>query len=145
MKEASHLSPHFPWKEHTVLFYLCKILEKDKIICNCGSAVKNSLQCGRPGFNPWIEKIPWRRERLTTTVFWPWEFHGLYSPWSNKESDTTEQLSLSLSGIGNGKALHYSCLGNPRDRGAWWTTFYGVSKSKRRLSTADNMRKHVRC
>ena len=22
------------------------------------------LQCGRPGFNPWIGKIPWRRERL---------------------------------------------------------------------------------
>ena len=27
-------------------------------------------------------------------VFWPGEFHGLYSPWSHKESDTTEQLSL---------------------------------------------------
>ena len=26
-----------------------------------------------------------------------WEFHGLYSPWGVKESDTTEQLSLSLS------------------------------------------------
>ena len=24
------------------------------------------------------------------------EFHGLYSPWRHKESDTTEQLSLSL-------------------------------------------------
>ena len=22
------------------------------------------------GFNPWIGKIPWRRERLTTPVFW---------------------------------------------------------------------------
>ena len=35
------------------------------------------LQCGRPGFNPWVEKIPWRRERLPTSVFWPGEFHGL--------------------------------------------------------------------
>ena len=26
------------------------------------------------------------------------EIHGLYSPWGRKESDTTEQLSLSLSG-----------------------------------------------
>ena len=23
-------------------------------------------------------------------VFWPGEFHGLYSPWGRKESDTTE-------------------------------------------------------
>ena len=29
-----------------------------------------------------------------TPVFWPGEFHGLYSPWGGKESDTTEQLSL---------------------------------------------------
>jgi len=25
-----------------------------------------------------------------TPVFWPREFHGLYSPWGCKESDTTE-------------------------------------------------------
>ena len=36
---------------------------------------------------------PWRRERLPTPVFWPGEFPELYSPWSRKESDTTEQLS----------------------------------------------------
>ena len=35
------------------------------------------LHCGRSGFR----KIPWRRERLPTPVFWPGEFHGLYSPW----------------------------------------------------------------
>ena len=55
--------------------------------------VKNSLQCRRPGFDPWVGKIPWRRERLPTPVFWPGEFHGLYSPWGGKQSDTTEQLS----------------------------------------------------
>ena len=58
---------------------------------------KNHLQCGRPGFSPWFGKIPWRRERLPIPVFWPGEFHGLYSPWGDKESDTTERLSLSLS------------------------------------------------
>ena len=41
--------------------------------------------------------IPWRRDRLPTPVFWPGEFHGLYSPWGHKESDTTEQLPLPLS------------------------------------------------
>ena len=35
-------------------------------------------------------------EQLPTPVFWPREFHGLYSPWGHIESDTTEQLSLSL-------------------------------------------------
>ena len=51
---------------------------------------------GRPGFDPWIGKTPWRRERLPTPVFWPGEFHGLYSSWGCKELDTTECLSLSL-------------------------------------------------
>ena len=54
--------------------------------------VKNRLQCRRPGFDPWVGKIPWRRERLPTPVFWPGEFHGLCSPWGCKESDTTERL-----------------------------------------------------
>ena len=30
----------------------------------------------------WVRKIPWRRERLSTSVFWPGESHGLYGPWS---------------------------------------------------------------
>ena len=44
----------------------------------------------------WVGKIPWRRERLPTPVFWPGEFHTLYSSWGHKELDMTEQLSLSL-------------------------------------------------
>ena len=52
------------------------------------------LQCRRPGFHPWVGKIPWRRERLPTPVFWPGEFHGLYSPGDRKELHMTEQLSL---------------------------------------------------
>ena len=65
----------------------------------CGSSGKKKirLQCGRPGFDPWVGKIPWSREWLPTPVFWSGEFHGLYSPWCHKQSDTTEQLSLSLS------------------------------------------------
>jgi len=59
--------------------------------------VKNLLgQCGRPGFDPWVGKIPWRRERLSTPVFWPGEIHGMYSQWGHKELDMTERLSLSL-------------------------------------------------
>ena len=32
-------------------------------------------------------------------------------------------------GGGNGKPLQSSCLGNPMDRGAWWTTIHGVLKN----------------
>ena len=31
-------------------------------------------------------------------------------------------------GEGNGNPLQYSCLGNPMDRGAWWTLVPGVTK-----------------
>ena len=51
-------------------------------------------ESGRPGFNPWVGKIPWRREWLPTPVFWPGEFRGLDSPWGHKESDMTKRLSL---------------------------------------------------
>ena len=48
--------------------------------------------------------------------------------------DTTEQLhfhfSLSFTGEGNGNPLQYSCLENPKDRGAWWAAVHGVAKSQ---------------
>ena len=59
------------------------------------------------------------------------------SPWGRKELDTTERLhfhfSLSCIGEGNGNPLQYSCLENPRDRGAWWAAVYGVAQSRTRL------------
>ena len=50
------------------------------------------LQCRRPGFDPWVGKIPWRRERLPTPGFWPEEFHGLFSPWDRKELDRRSEF-----------------------------------------------------
>ena len=38
-------------------------------------------------------------------------------------------------GEGLGNLLQYSCLENPTDRGAWWTTVLGVTKSQTRLSS----------
>ena len=35
---------------------------------------------------------------------------------------------------GNGNPLQYSCLENPMDRGAWWATGNGVTKSRTPLS-----------
>ena len=59
-----------------------------------GSDRKESACNVRPGFNPWVGKIPWRKERLPTPVFWPGEFHRLYSPWGRKESERTERLTF---------------------------------------------------
>ena len=42
----------------------------------------------------WVQSLGWEdpleKEWLSTPVFWPGEFHGLYSPWSRKELDITE-------------------------------------------------------
>ena len=60
--------------------------------------VKNLPIIRRPGFNPWVGKIPWRKEWQSTPVFLPGESHGQrsltgYSPWGCRESDVTEQLT----------------------------------------------------
>ena len=49
-------------------------------------------------FDPWVRKIPCRRERQPTAVFLPGEFHvqrslAGYGPWDHKESDTTKKLT----------------------------------------------------
>ena len=53
------------------------------------------LQCRRLGFDPWVGKIPWRREWQPTSVFLPGEFSGQrslagYSPPGHKQLDKTE-------------------------------------------------------
>ena len=55
----------------------------------------------RPGFNPWVGRILWKREWQPTSVFLPGESHGQsslagHSPWGCKETDTTERLTLLL-------------------------------------------------
>ena len=44
-------------------------------------------------------------------------------------------------GEGNRNPLQYSCLENPKDRGAWWATVHGVAKSQARLKRL-NMHSH---
>ena len=116
------------------------------------------LQCRRPGFHPWAEKIPWRRERPPTPVLWPGEFCGLCSPWGCKESDTTEWLLISLSvaqmvktpptmqetrvqslgmeDLEKEMAAHSSILARriPWTEGVWWATVHRATKSWMQLS-----------
>ena len=80
-----------------------------------------------------------RRQWHPTPVLLPGKSHGPRSlvgcsPQGREESDTTEQLhfhfSLSCIGEGNGNPLQYSCLENPRDRGAWWAAICGVAQCR---------------
>ena len=40
------------------------------------SGKESACQCRRPGFNPWVGKIPWRKAWLRTPVFLPRESQG---------------------------------------------------------------------
>ena len=42
-----------------------------------------------------------------------------------------------------GNPLQYSCLENPRDRGAWWTAVYGVTQSQTRLKRLSSSSRFV--
>ena len=81
------------------------------------------LQCRRPGFDPWIGKIPCRRKWQLTPGFLPGEFRGQRSLmgcrlWSRTELDTTGQLTLSLS-----LSAHYVTPS------LWWLSCQEASRS----------------
>ena len=42
-------------------------------------------------------------------------------------------------GEGNSNPLQCSCLGNPRDGGAWWAAVYGVAQSRTRLKRLSSI------
>ena len=78
--------------------------------------VNNSLQCGVPGFNPWVGNIPWRRDRLPTPVFL-----GFPCGSAGKESACNVGDLSSIPGLGRspvegkGYPLQYFGLENSMD------------------------------
>ena len=54
--------------------------------CLVTQLVKNPPAMQETWEDPSVGKIPWRRERLPTPVFWPAEFHGFYSLWGRKNN-----------------------------------------------------------
>ena len=54
-------------------YNIVKFKKKKKRIC---------LQCRRPGFDPLVRKIPWRREWHPTPVFLPGKSYGQRSLWA---------------------------------------------------------------
>ena len=84
-KPALPLSP-------LIVLVLCGLFRRASLVAQM---VKNLPAGRRPGFDPWVKKIPWSREWLPTPVFLPGKFHGqrnlvVYSAWGCKELDMTE-------------------------------------------------------
>ena len=62
-----------------------------------------------------------------------------------RDTGSIPALGRSLGGR-HGNPLQYSCLKNPMDRGAWWTTVHGVTKSltqPKNLSTAHKTQHNI--
>ena len=64
----------------------------------CHSYVAQLIKNLSAVWETWVRSLSWEdpleNEQLPTPIFWPGEFHRLYSPWGHKQSDTTEWLSL---------------------------------------------------
>ena len=72
------------------------------------------MQYRRPRFDPWVGKIPWRREWLPTPVFLPGSFHGQrnlvgYSPFFFNYKDVGDRKMSSLPPKNVHFLIHGSC------------------------------------
>ena len=57
-----------------------------------------------------------------------WAYLEVKNPYTNAgNAGLIAGLGISP-GEGKGNPLQYSCLGNPMDRAAWWSTVCGVAK-----------------
>ena len=73
------------------------------------------LQCRRPGFNPWVGKIPWRRKMAThsSILAWkiPWtEETGGLQPMGSEKSDATVTNTFQKTWTKISKILYYSTI-----------------------------------
>ena len=75
---------------------------------------ESACNVGDPGFNSWVRKIPWRRDRLPTPVFlgFPGGSAGKESACNVGDLGLIPGLGRSPGG-GHGNPLQYSCLENP--------------------------------
>ena len=100
---SSHLSLGCPEKASQKKEYLRFILSgrngyiisKMQSFPGGSNGKESACNAGDLRFNPWVGKIPCRRERQPTPVFLPGEFCGQrslagHNPWGCKESDTNE-------------------------------------------------------
>ena len=81
-------------------------------------------------------KIPWTEE--------PGRLQSMGSLGVGHDERLHFHFSLSCIGEGNGNPFQCSCLENPRDRGAWWASVYGVAQSQTRLKRLSSSSKGMR-
>ena len=98
--------------------------------------VKNLPARQETPFNPWVRKIPWRRDGLPTPVFmrFPGSSDGKESACNTGDPGLIPGFRRSPGG-GHGNLLQCSCLENPMDRGAGGLQSVGSQKSETWLST----------
>ena len=76
-------------------------------------------------------KINEKKKRKTLVIYWKKKLKKCM--YNMVSGDTRESNLIAGSGRfpgeGNGNPLQYSCLENPMDKGAWWATVHGVTKS----------------
>ena len=61
---------------HIIVELWVEVMARDKslvVIVYGFPGASDSMQCQRPGFDPWAKKIPWKRKRLPTPVYLPGE------------------------------------------------------------------------
>ena len=67
--------------------------------------------------------------RVTVPIYIPTNNVGVFSSVAQL-CPTICNLMDCRTGEGNGTPLEYTCLENPRDRGAFWAAIYGVAQSR---------------
>ena len=104
----------------------------------------------------WIQSLGWEdplekgKATHSSILAWriPWTIQSMGFPHSSvgKESSCSAgdagliPGSGRVPGGGHGNPLQYSCLENPKDRGAWQATFHGVSRIGYDLMTEQQQR-----
>ena len=99
------------------------------------------LQCRRSRFDTWVGKIPWRRLSIPGFLGFPGgsDSKNLPAMWETWVRSLGWEDPLE-----EGMATHSSILAwrIPMDRGAWWATVRGVTKSQTWLNNWARTRAH---
>ena len=97
-----------------------------------GTQLKRLSTCERSGAEESCEETTWT-PNWNQYCRWKWghEFKKCYK--SKTENTVYFSFLRLLQGEGSGNTLQYSCLENPRDRGAWWAAVHRVAQSRTRL------------
>ena len=93
-----------------------------------------SLQLDLMRYTTWFVTLHTQKIKISVYVY-----RGFPDGSAGKESACSADVGL-IPGLGrspggeNSNPLHYSCLRNPIDKGAWWAMVHGVTKSRTQLS-----------